>query len=392
LIDEYDKPIISYLEKDNSEQAEINRDILKSFYGILKDSGEYLRFTFITGVSKFSKVSIFSDLNYIIDLTLDTRFATICGFTDTEIRQYCYGGLEDLATKEGKSVEEIMDKIKYWYNGFSWNAVDFVYNPYSTMLLMENQSFKHYWFSSGTPTFLVKLINTDCKYNFDNITVSEDDYDWHDLKNLDYISIMLQTGYLTFKEDLGEGYFKASYPNKEVEKAFSKMLLEGYTRRFPSQMSKTVYDIEQCLDKHDLEGMIKIVSEMFKTLPPQFFQEEYEMTDKQGNKKKVAKAVGESFYHAIIYLIFNTLGIRMNAEVAAGQGRIDATVETKTHIYIFEFKKDRKAQAAIDQIINNNYPQKFALSKKPIFLVGISFTLQKRGISDYIITPFPIPV
>jgi hypothetical protein len=392
LIDEYDKPIISYLEKDNSEQAETNRDILKSFYGILKDSGEYLRFTFITGVSKFSKVSIFSDLNYIIDLTLDTRFATICGFTDAEIRQYCYGGLEDLSLKEGKSVEEIMDKIKYWYNGFSWNAVDFVYNPYSTMLLMENQSFKHYWFSSGTPTFLVKLIYTDYKYNFDNITVSEDDYDWHDLKNLDYISIMLQTGYLTFKEDLGEGYFKASYPNKEVEKAFSKMLLEGYTNRFPSKMSQTVYDIEQCLDKHDLEGMIKIVEEMFKTLPPQFFQEEYDMTDKQGNKKKVIKAVGESFYHAIIYLIFNTLGIRMNAEVAAGQGRIDATVETKTHIYIFEFKKDRKAQTAIDQIISNNYPQKFALSKKPIFLVGMSFTLQKRGISDYIITPFPIPV
>ena len=391
LIDEYDKPIIHYLEKENSKQAETNRDILKVFYGILKDNGEYLRFTFITGVSKFSKVSIFSDLNYITDLTLDTRFATICGFTDAEIRQYCNTGLEDLALKEGKSVEEIMDKIKFWYNGFSWNAIDFVYNPYSTMLLMENQAFKHYWFSSGTPTFLVKLINTDYKYDFENITVSEDDYDWHDLQNLDYISIMLQTGYLTFKEDLGEGYFRANYPNKEVEKAFSKMLLEGYTNRFPSQISQTVYDIEQCLDKHDLEGMIKIVINMFKTLLPQFFQQGYDVIDKNGNTKTVTKAVGESFYHAIIYLIFNTLGVRMNAEVAAGDGRIDAVVETKTHIYIFEFKKDRKAQTAIDQIINNNYPQKYALSKKQIFLLGVSFTLQKRGISDYIITQYPLP-
>ena len=391
LIDEYDKPIIHYLEKENSNQAETNRDILKAFYGILKDNGQYLRFTFITGVSKFSKVSIFSDLNYITDLTLDTRFATICGFTDAEIRQYCNTGLEDLALKEGKSVEEIMDKIKFWYNGFSWNAIDFVYNPYSTMLLMENQAFKHYWFSSGTPTFLVKLINTDYKYDFENITVSEDDYDWHDLQNLDYISIMLQTGYLTFKEDLGDGYFRANYPNKEVEKAFSKMLLEGYTNRFPSQISQTVYDIEQCLDKHDLEGMIKIVINMFKTLPPQFFQQGYDVIDKNGNTKTVTKAVGESFYHAIIYLIFNTLGVRMNAEVAAGDGRIDAVVETKTHIYIFEFKKDRKAQTAIDQIINNNYPQKYALSKKQIFLLGVSFTLQKRGISDYIITQYPLP-
>ncbi len=403
LIDEYDKPIIHYLEKNGTKQAETNRDTLKAFYGILKDNGEHLRFTFITGVSKFSKVSIFSDLNYITDLTLDTRFAAICGFTDAEIRQYCDTGVEDLALKEGKSVDEIMDKIKFWYDGFSWNALDFVYNPYSTMLLMDSQVFDHYWFSSGTPTFLVKLINTDYKYKFDNITVYEDDYDCHDLANLDYTSIMLQRGYLTFKKDLGDGFFKASYPNKEVEKAFSKMLLEGYTNRFPSQITKTVYDIEQCLNKHDLEGMIKIVEDMFKTLPPQFFQQAYEITDKKGDKKIATKAVGESFYHAIIYLIFNILGARMDAEVAAGDGRIDAVVETKTHIYIFEFmahpdkigKKDRKASRAlgtIDQIINNNYPQKYALSKKEIYLVGMSFTFQKRGISDYIITPFPIPI
>ena len=132
LIDEYDKPIIQYIEKDDITQAEINRDILKSFYGVLKDSGQYLRFTFITGVSKFSKVSIFSDLNYLDDLTLKSQFATICGFTEAEIRQYCNGGLVDLAAKEGVTVEAIMDKIRYWYNGFSWNAVDFVNNPFST--------------------------------------------------------------------------------------------------------------------------------------------------------------------------------------------------------------------------------------------------------------------
>lgn len=388
LIDEYDKPIIHYLERNGSKQAETNRDILKLFYGILKDNGQYLRFTFITGVSKFSKVSIFSDLNYITDLTLDTRFAEICGFTDAEIRQYCYTGLEDLALKEGKNVEEIMAKIKFWYNGFSWNGRNFVYNPYSTMLLMDTQTFDHFWFSSGTPTFLVKLINKSYKYDFTNLTVSKDDYDWHDLTNLDYISIMLQTGYLTFKEDLGDGYFKANYPNKEVEKAFSKMLLEGYTHHFPSTISKTIYDIEQCLDKHNLEGMIKIVSDMFKTLPPQFFIEKYETKDTQGNTKTVTKAVGESFYHAIIYLIFNTLGVRMNAEVAAGDGRIDAVVETKTHIYIFEFKKDRTGKAALKQIIDNKYADRFALSKKEIYLIGISFSFQKRGINSYAILPY----
>ena len=389
LIDEYDKPIIQYIERDSTEQAEINRDILKTFYGILKDNGEFLRFTFITGVSRFSKVSIFSDLNYLDDLTLDTNFATMCGFTEKEVVQYCYTGLEDLAAKENTTIEAIMDKIRFWYDGFSWNGKDFLYNPYSTMLLMKKQDFVNYWFDSGTPTFLVKLMNKDHKYIFENMRVSKDDYDWHDLKNLNYISIMLQTGYLTFKEDLGNGYFKASYPNKEVEKAFSKLLLQGYTYGPSVSMSQTLYDVENCLEKHDLEGLIKIVENMFKTLPSHFFQEEYEITDRQGNKKMIRKAVGESFYHAIIYLIFNTLGVHMNVEVAAREGRIDAVVETPTHIYLFEFKKDRSAKTALKQITDNHYPDRFALSKKPIFLIGISFSLQKRGINDYLIEPYP---
>ena len=163
-----------------------------------------------------------------------------------------------------------MAKIKYWYNGFSWNALDFVYNPYSTMLLMDSLVFDNYWFTSGTPTFLVKLINKVHQYDFDNIVVSKDDYDWHDLKNLNYVSIMLQTGYLTFKEAIDDEFFKADYPNKEVEKAFSKMLLQGYTQIRPSQVSETIYDIRECLENNDLEGMIKIVANMFKTLPSHF--------------------------------------------------------------------------------------------------------------------------
>lgn len=391
LIDEYDKPIVQYIEKTNTKQAIINRDILKSFYSGLKDSGKYLRFVFLTGVSKFSKVSIFSDLNYFTDLTLSDDFNAICGFTEAEIRQYCYGGLEDLAAKEKVEVEAIMDKMRYWYNGFSWNAQEFVYNPYSTMRLMDSLAFENYWFESGTPSFLINLINPTHRYNFESVRVEKDDFNWHDVAHLDYVSIMLQTGYLTLKEDLGEGYYKATYPNREVEKAFKRMLLRGYMYKQPNDMTVTVLDIEEAFKKHDLERVIKILKNMFGTLPSHFFTEPKETIDAQGNLKIVHKAVGESFYHAIIYLIFNILGIRMNVEVTAQEGRIDAFVETDTHVYIFEFKKDRKAQSAIQQIIDNNYPQRFALSKKPIFLMGVSFTLQKKGVSDYVITPFPIP-
>jgi Predicted AAA-ATPase/PD-(D/E)XK nuclease superfamily len=385
LVDEYDKPIIYHVEKDNVIQAEINRDILKNFYGILKDSGQFLRFTFLTGVSKFSKVSIFSDLNQFDDLTLDSKFMTICGFTEAELRHYCGQGLIDLAEKEGSSIEVIMDKIRFWYNGFSWNATDFVYNPFSTMLLMGKQEFKNYWFESGTPTFLVKLINADVKYDFSDTKIDSSIYSWHDLKNLDYLSIMLQTGYLTFKEHIVDEIYKVNYPNKEVEDAFSKMLLEGYTHTKQGRMSVTILDIETAFKRNDVERVIEIVANMFKTLPLQFFAQDVETLDKQGNIKVIKKAVNENFYHAIIYLIFSILGIKMPVEVSTNEGRIDAVVETDTHIYIFEFKKNRKPAVAIQQMKDRNYAAHYSLSKKQIVLVGVCFTMQKRGISGHAI-------
>jgi Predicted AAA-ATPase/PD-(D/E)XK nuclease superfamily len=385
LIDEYDKPIIYYIEQGFTEQGETNRDILKSFYGVLKDSGEFLRFTFITGVSKFSKVSIFSDLNQFDDLTLDPKFTTVCGFTEAEIRHYLPQGLMDLAEKEGVSVEAIMDKIRFWYNGFSWNAKDFVYNPFSTMLLMEKQEFLNFWFESGTPTFLVKLINASKQYVIKDIKVNSRIYSWHDLRNLDYISIMLQTGYLTFKKHLGGQDYIVNYPNKEVENSFSEMLLADYLHQRDAMMSITVLDIYEAFQKNEVKTVIDILANMFKTLPVQFFFEDVEKRDRKGNVTIVRKSVNENFYHAVIYLTFNILGIRMPVEVNAQEGRIDAVVETDAHIYIFEFKKNRKAAVAIEQMREKNYASLYSLSKKQIILVGVCFTMQKRGISDYLI-------
>jgi Predicted AAA-ATPase/PD-(D/E)XK nuclease superfamily len=383
LIDEYDKPIINYIEKEGFSQAEDNRDILKSFYGVLKDNGAHLRFTFITGVSKFAKVSIFSDLNYFDDLTLDTRYATICGFTEAEIRQYCYGGLEDLAVKEGKTIDEIMDKIRYWYNGFSWNAKDFVYNPFSTMRLMDSSHFKNYWFESGTPSFLVKLINKTHQYEVNNIKINSSVYEWHDLRNLDYLSLMLQTGYLTFKKHLTEENYVVGYPNREVENSFSEMLLGGYLHRHPARSTTTVLDIQEALDNNNIEEVITILKNMFKALPAPFFKEDREVVDKDGNTKTVKKSVGEAFYHAIIYLVFKILGIYMQVELITRAGILDAVVETNTHIYLFEFKKDRKATAAMEQMLRNQYAEHYALSKKQIYLIGVCFNMRSRGISDH---------
>jgi hypothetical protein len=383
LIDEYDKPIIHYIEKDNVAQAETNRDILKAFYSILKDSGEFLRLTFITGVSKFSKVSIFSDLSQFSDLTLNPKFTTVCGFTETELVHYCGQGLIDLAEKEGVSDETILEKVRFWYDGFSWDAQNFVYNPYSTMYLMDTLKFDNYWFETGTPTFLVKLINAEFRYEIKNIKINSSIYSWHDLKHLNYTSIMLQTGYLTFKKHIGGTDYVVSYPNKEVENAFSQMMLEDYMYQPQLSMTTTVLDIQEALENNDIDGVIDIITKMFKTLPVQFFAEDIVVKDKNGLPKTIKKSVNENFYHAVIYLVFQILGIRMPAEVSSTNGRIDAVVETNTHIYIFEFKKNRLAEVAIKQMRDNDYAALYGLSKKQIVLVGVCFTMQKRGISHH---------
>ncbi|MEN9613377.1 MAG: hypothetical protein RLZZ628_4191 [Bacteroidota bacterium] len=385
LIDEYDKPIIHGIEKDNSIVAEANRDSLKAFYGILKDSEPHLRFTFITGVSKISKVSIFSDLNHLDDLTLDKDYAMICGFTEAEIRHYCGVGLQDLAAKEGVGVEQIMDKIRFWYNGFSWNAKDFVYNPYSTMLLMQKKVFDFYWFDTGTPTFLVKLIHKNFEYNFKKLKVSKGIYNWHDLKKINYISVMLQSGYLTFKQHVEGELYEVGFPNNEVENAFSKMLLGSYLHKEHTEFGSTVYDLQSAFKQNDLPEVILILTKMFQILPYSFFLEDVERVDKKGNVTTVQRQVGENFYHAVIYLVFNILAIQMRVEMLSSNGRIDATVETNTHVYLFEFKKGRKPKDAIQQIWDNQYANLYTLSKKQIVCIGVCFTTQKRGISGSII-------
>jgi hypothetical protein len=388
LIDEYDKPIVHYIDGTSSTQAEANRAILKAFYGVLKPSGNFLRFLFITGVSKFSRVSIFSDLNNLSDLTLDERYAAVCGFTEAEIRQYCQAGLDDLAAKESVSVEAIFAKIRNWYNGFSWNGTDFVYNPYSTMRLMDSLQFKNYWFNSGTPTFLVKLLHQKGTYDLSNLEVNESIYDWHDLQDLDVISVMLQTGYLTFKKRVGDSVYKVDFPNREVEQSFSELLLEQNLAQKTGRMSITILDLERALKKNQLSVVIEILTKMFKTLPHQFFKEAKDVTDTQGKITTIRNPVGENFYHAVLYLVFKILGIGMQVEVSSQHGRIDALVETDTHIYLFEFKKNRSAQAAFEQIKNNHYAEHFALSKKQILLIGVAFNLRKKGISDHIIKPY----
>jgi hypothetical protein len=376
LVDEYDKPIIHGLEADSSELAEINRDIMKAFYGGLKDVDNYIRFLFITGVSKFARVSIFSDLNHLTDISLHKEYATICGYTQTELEHYFPEGIQKLANDYDMTRERCLIKIKEWYDGFSWDGINFMYNPFSTLRLLESSQFSNYWFSTGTPTFLVKLLNNALEYKLENIKVRPNVFDSFDLQKLDYISILLQTGYLSIKgKSVTEGeidYYLVSYSNKEVKESFNEMLLGGYLDYTPSATGVSIYEIRTAFQENDLDSVKMIIQTMFHSLPVELFEKK----DRNGK----IKPVGENFYHAIIYLIFNLLGVKMKAEVVVQNGRVDAVVETAEHLYLFEFKKDESPEKAIEQIKTNKYFGQYLLSNKIIHLIGVRFSLAEKGI------------
>ena len=372
LVDEYDKPIIHGLEANSSELAEKNRDIMKAFYGGLKDVDNYIRFLFITGVSKFARVSIFSDLNHLTDISLQDNYATICGYTQQELEDYFPEGIQKLADKYELTKEECLAKIKDWYNGFSWDGKSFVYNPFSTLCLFSSSQFANYWFETGTPTFLVKMLNDDFNYKLEDIIIHDSIFSLFDLRKLDVIGVLLQTGYLTLKKKLEDSIFEAGFPNKEVRDSFNQMLLGGYLGHHPAHSGVTIYQIRQAFLRNDLDSVKMIIQTMFHSLPVELFEKK----DRNGK----IKPVGENFYHAIIYLIFNLLGVKMKAEVVVQNGRVDAVVETAEHLYLFEFKKDESPEKAIEQIKTNKYFGQYLLSNKIIHLIGVRFSLAEKGI------------
>lgn len=375
LVDEYDKPITDGLENNDSTIAIQNRDVMKEFYSGLKDIDSFIRFLFITGISKFAKVSIFSELNHLKDITLDRRYTTICGYTEAEIKHYFPQGLAKLAEINNLSDEACWAKIKDWYNGFSWDGKNFVYNPFSTLNVLDSSTFSNYWFASGTPTFLVKLLNEEFTYYFANIQISTNDYDLFDLTKLKPISVLLQTGYLTIKEKIEDDILVLDFPNKEVRESFNEMLLGDYLDHTYGEMGVSIFHIRNAFKANDINKVMTIIETLFASVPNELF-------DKRDSKGNI-KAVGENFYHAIIYLIFNTLGVKMQAEVSVMHGKIDAVVQTTEHIYLFEFKKDQSPKIAIEQMRTNHYADTYTLANKPIYLIGVSFSMEKRGIDAW---------
>lgn len=370
LIDEYDKPIIDFIETEEIEKAKENRKVLKSFYSMLKSSDEFIRFVFITGVSKFSRVSIFSDLNNLYDITVDDKFAALLGITEEELSHYFADRLESLSRKTGLPGVELREQLKRWYNGYSWDGCTFLYNPFSLLNLFSKGRFDNYWFSTGTPTFLINHVKNRQRdiASFEQEEVDGAIFESYDIENLGITSMLLQTGYLSIKniETLGtRSKYILSYPNEEVKESFLKHFLAGITSEETGRVGSRILDLVKTIRSGNLHDFFNIINSLFASVPSHLF-----IKDR------------EAYYHTIIYLVLTLIGVNIGVEVHTNKGRIDAVIETGDNIYILEFKMGA-ASEALKQIETMKYHERYLSSGKNIKLIGVGFDEKERNIAGF---------
>ncbi len=369
LIDEYDKPIIEYMEAGDLDTAIEIRKVLKSFYAVIKASDAYLRFVFITGVSKFSKMSLFSDMNNLLDITLSDEFSTLLGYTETELNRFFASHLETMAEKRETPKEQLAVTIRKWYNGYSWDGENFVYNPFSILNLFKTFKFKNYWFATGTPSFLVNLIKGQQSQimEFENLPVDNYTFETYDIDNMEIPALLFQTGYLTIKkvicQDESESYL-LSYPNKEVRDSLLTHLFREYAQKEMTLSTQLLRRLSKAINRDDPDGFFQEIKSLFASIPYNIFID---------NR--------EAYYHTIIYLILSLSGGTISPEIQTNLGRIDAVLETKNKIYIMEFKMGSE-QDALNQIKQKKYYEKYQGNNKTIVLIGIGFDSEKRNIGN----------
>jgi len=380
LIDEYDKPIISNLGKDlggeqkrRLEIAKENQEFLKILYDNLKPLEPHLQLVFITGVSKFSKVSIFSTLNNLIELDMHPRFSLMLGYTEKELRNNFKEHFELFADKLDIDLAELYDKFKIMYNGFRFSdEAEKVYNPYSIAKALDYQKLNDYWFESGTPTFLVDLIKEQ-NFDFtrlDNLEVGIDKLKAYDITKLKLIPMLFQTGYLTIKDVEDEIIYTLGYPNFVVKRGMSLNLIKAFTE--DKIKTPIIHRIKKSLLNRDYEQFMEYMKSLFANIAniniPKTLEER------------------EHYYHSIFYLVgvlFSDNHLNVYSELLTSEGRIDTLVETEENIFIIEFKCNQSAEKAIEQIKDKNYADKFKLKGKEIVLIGINFDTEKRNVSEF---------
>jgi len=373
LIDEYDKSLVNTMHiPDVNEDI---RNILKGFYGVLKSADKYLRFVFLTGVTKFSKVSVFSDLNQLIDISLDKQFAEICGITEKELLQNFQPEIQALADENNLTYEQAFAKLKKLYDGyhFAKTSAD-IYNPFSVLNTFSKLDFAYYWFATGTPTFLAKALqnqNYDIRKFENDVLIDEPSIMDYRTENQNLIPLLYQTGYLTIKS-YEDGLYILGFPNEEVKYGFLKELLPAFVLTPIATGNFSVVEFMQQIRNGDIERFMTSLKAFFSAIP-------YDAI-KQENRD-------EQYYQHIFYLLFTLIGEFIQTEVKNNKGRADAVVKTADSIYVFEFKMDDKATAedALAQINSKDYAIPYITDGRKIVKIGVEFSQTERGVKRWLI-------
>lgn len=369
LVDEYDKPLLQSI--GNKALQEEFRNTLKPFYGVLKSLDGCIRFALLTGVTKFGKVSVFSDLNNLDDISMNNQYATLCGITEKEIHTNIEEGIRSLASAQNLSYEETCVKLKEMYDGYHFTSdSEGIYNPFSLFNALKNKTFGNYWFETGTPTYLVELLKRN-RYNLKDMTETVSSAD---VLNSIYgddepIPVIYQSGYLTIK-----GYnprfktYRLGFPNKEVEEGFMNFLIPYYT---PIKKEKTAFSIENFveeIERGDIDSFFRRLQSFFADTP-------YELVRDR-----------ELHYQNVLFIVFKLIGLYVKAEYHTSQGRIDLALQTDKYIYVMEFKLEGSAEEALRQIEEKQYALPFASDKRQVFQIGINFSSQTRNIEKWLVS------
>ena len=367
LVDEYDKPLLQNF--DNPKLQDELRSELKAFYSVLKTQDRYIRFAFLTGVTKFGKVSVFSDLNNLEDISMSKRYATLCGITEAEMHQYFEPSLHELAEENEMTYEEACETLKTRYDGyhFEYNTAG-VYNPFSLLNTLKEKAFKDYWVETGTPTFLVQLLQ-GCGYDLARLQESE--VQSSVLMSVDSVRtnplpLIYQSGYLTIRGyDKLFDVYRLGFPNKEVERGFVDFLIPYYIQMRRGCTEFSVQEFVREVYGGKADGFMSRLQTLFAGMNYQIMGEM------------------EKYFHNALFLIFRLMGIYTEVEYVSAKGRADIVLKTQDYIYIIECKLDDTVASALQQIEDKGYAAPFAHDPRKLFKIGVSFSSEQHGIAEW---------
>ena len=369
LIDEYDSPLLDVVHEE--ENLPRLRKIMRNFYSPLKACAPYLRYVFLTGITKFSQLSIFSELNNIENISMDEQYAAICGITKEELLTQMSPDIDLLAQRLKQTREATINRLIEYYDGyhFTWPSPD-IFNPFSLLTAMAKGKIGSYWFGSGTPTYLIEMLRRfgtlPSEIQTGQATAYEFDAPTETMTSI--TPLLYQSGYITIKdyEEETETY-RLDIPNKEIRNGLMLSLLPGYVNQPIGPGRSTLTNMYRALLKHDMDGALQVLQKYLRTIP------------------YTANTAYEGHYQQVLYIIFSLMGLYCDVEVHCPDGRIDLVMKTKDELYLIELKMNKTSAEAMHQIDLKDYASRFALCGYPVIKVGINFDSATRTLSDWLI-------